>query len=81
MLIPNAKQAIIDLDKLTSYCLNSEHTKGKHKARLFTSILGLRSQDAPELKEILHKVIETKNATLGLKNEYGQRYLIDFELS
>ena len=81
MVIPNAKQAIVDLDKLTSYCLNPEHTKGKHKARLFASILGLSLKDAPELQRILRKVVEIEDATIGLNNEYGQRYIIDFQLS
>ncbi len=46
MFIPNADQAIVDIRKLRDYCLNSEHDEGKHKARLFSSILGMNINDA-----------------------------------
>jgi hypothetical protein len=41
MLIPNAEDAIVDIRKLRDYCLNPEHKDGKHKARLFSAILGM----------------------------------------
>lgn len=31
--------------KLTEYCLNKEHETGKHKARVFDSILGIKKED------------------------------------
>jgi hypothetical protein len=80
MKIPNSHQAVIDLEKLAGYCLDSTHWRGKHKARLFSSILGLTPTDAPELKAILQQVVTTDQAELGLNNEHGQRYKIDFEI-
>jgi hypothetical protein len=50
MLIPNAENAIVDIRKLRDYCLNPEHENGKHKARLFASILGMTADDAEELR-------------------------------
>ena len=50
MKLPNAEKAFIDTEKLTGYCLNSLHERGKHKARLFSSLLGLTADDAEELK-------------------------------
>jgi hypothetical protein len=41
MILPNAELAIIDEDKLAGYSLNSEHTEGKHKARVFKSVLNM----------------------------------------
>ena len=49
MIIPNAERAVVDVRKLRDYCLNSTHDQGKHKARLFESILGMTASDAEEL--------------------------------
>jgi hypothetical protein len=80
MFIPNAKQAIVDIRKLRDYCLNSDHDDGKHKARLFSSILGMNSNDAEKLRQILLEVVKTYPCQLGRNDQYGQRYIIDFEL-
>ena len=49
MLIPYAENAIVDVRKLRGYCLNFDHNDGKHKARLFLSILGMTADNAEEL--------------------------------
>ncbi|MBW4596036.1 MAG: hypothetical protein KME46_24830 [Brasilonema angustatum HA4187-MV1] len=41
MKLPNPEQAVIDRQKLSGYCLNPEHPEGRHKARLFKSVLGI----------------------------------------
>lgn len=41
MKLPSGEQAIIDLRKISDYCLSSEHEDGRHKAHVFASILGL----------------------------------------
>jgi hypothetical protein len=78
MLIPNAEQAVVDIRKLRDYCLNPEHDDGKHKARLFLSILGMVASDAEELRQILLEVVKTHEAQLGRQDEFGQRYTLDF---
>ena len=45
-LLPNGDRAIVDIAKLTDYCLNPQHEDGKHKARVFASALGLGREDA-----------------------------------
>ncbi|BAZ46042.1 hypothetical protein NIES4102_30700 [Chondrocystis sp. NIES-4102] len=80
MFIPNAENAVIDIRKLRDYCLNLEHSTGKHKARLFLSLLGMRAENAPELRQILLEVIRTHPAKLGRKDPFGQRYTVDFTL-
>lgn len=50
MITPNAENAVIDLRKLTDYCLNAEHEIGKHKAGVFESALDLTVENAEELK-------------------------------
>ncbi len=80
MLIPNAENAVIDIRKLRDYCLNPEHDDGKHKARLFSSILGMKPDNAEELRQILVEVIQTHEAQLGRRDGFGQRYTLDFTI-
>ena len=79
-LIPHAENAVVDIRKLRDYCLNPEHSTGKHKARLFKSMLGMTAENADELRQILLEVIKTHQAKLGRKDTFGQRYTLDFTL-
>ena len=80
MLILNRDLATVDIRKLRDYCLNLEHDDVKHKARRFSSILGMKSENAEKLREILLAVVKTHEAKLGRQDEYGQRYTTDFEI-
>jgi hypothetical protein len=80
MLIPNAENAVVDIRKLRDYCLNPQHDDGKHKARLFSSILGMSADNAEQLRQILLDVVKTHDAQLGMRDEFGQRYTLDFTL-
>ena len=80
MLIPNAKNAVVDIRKLRDYCLNPEHDEDKHKARLFSSILGMTPDNAEELRQILVEVIQTHEAQLGRRDGFGQRYTLNFTI-
>ena len=73
MLIPNAESEIVDIRKLRDYCLNTEHEDGKHKAQLFSSILGMTADNAEELRQILLEIVQTQEARLGRQDEFGQR--------
>ncbi|MEH2449175.1 MAG: DUF6883 domain-containing protein [Nostoc sp.] len=79
-LIPNAKNAVVDICKLRDYCLNPEHDDGKHKARLFSSILGITVDNAEEFRQIILKVVKTHEVRLGRRDTFGQRYTLDFML-
>ncbi|MBD2149022.1 hypothetical protein H6F44_02610 [Pseudanabaena sp. FACHB-1277] len=81
MLIPNTNNAIVDIRKLRDYCLNLEHDDGKHKARLFSSILGMKAENAEELRLILLEVIKTHEAKLGRSDRFRQRYTVDCEIT
>ncbi|TLD42068.1 MAG: putative adhesin/hemolysin precursor [Candidatus Jettenia ecosi] len=80
MKIPNADCAVVDIRKLRDYCLNSLHDEGKHKARLFESVLGITADDAEQLRNIILQIVKTHEAKLGRRDEYGQRYTVDFLL-
>lgn len=80
MLIPNAQNAVVDIRKLRDYCLNSEHSDGKYKARLFSSVIGMTADNAEELRQILLEVVQTHDTQLGRQDEFGQRYTLDFSI-
>lgn len=68
------------IQKLRDYCLNPGYDDGKHKARLFLSILGMPADAAEELRQILLAVIQSHEARLGRQDEFGQRYTLDFTI-
>jgi hypothetical protein len=78
MLLPNREQAVVDLTKLSDYCLNPEHPRGRHKARVFASALGLTLADAESLRAMLLLVVLDHEAIPTLGDVYGQRYVLDF---
>ncbi|MEW6242357.1 MAG: DUF6883 domain-containing protein [Chloroflexota bacterium] len=77
MKLPNAEQAIVDIEKLRDYCLSETHPRGKHKARVFLTVLGLTAENANELRDILLKAVQSENAMSGERDEYGQRFIVD----
>ena len=79
MKLPNGERAVVEIEKLRSYCLNPHHPRGRNKARVFASV-GIREGDAGELRTDLLRAASDAEATTGVLNEYGQRYVIDFEL-
>jgi hypothetical protein len=80
MKLPNGDRAIVDIQKLSVYCLNPHHPRGRNKARVFASV-GLRATDAEELRTGLLAAAADGEAQVGIANTYGKRYTIDFELA
>jgi hypothetical protein len=78
MIVPYAERAVVDIRKLRDYCLDPTHDEGKHKARLFAAALGMFRDDAEDLGHVLLQVVKTHEAKLGRRDEYGQRYIVDF---
>jgi hypothetical protein len=60
--LPHSDRVIIDLRKIEDYCLNPEHPRGRHKARLFLEALGIRRTDAPWLREVLLGAVRDSEA-------------------
>lgn len=81
MRLPNPENAIVELRKLRDYCLNPEHPRGRHKARVFSTALGLGAEDAEELREALLCAARSEEVVAGEEDEYGHRYVLDFEMS
>ncbi len=77
MKLPNGEQAEIAMEKLINYCLNTEHRRGKHKARRFKSALGITKENA----DYLHNLIKI-SARKGIVIEhnttnFGEEFKVD----
>ena len=78
MRLPNAENAVVDVAKLRDYCLNPNHPRGRHKARVFFAALGLTAARADDLRAALLAAARTEDATRHDHDEYGERYVLDF---
>ena len=81
MPLLNARSATVDLRKLRDYALHPEHPRGKHKARVFASVLGLASGDAEWLRNEILEGIQREPAIPGVADEHGQRYVVDLPIT
>jgi hypothetical protein len=81
MRIPNAENAILDIGKLRDYCLNSVHTKGKDKARVFVSALGIKQTDAPWLRAEILRRLTSAEAVQQIEDDWGIRYAVEMEIT
>jgi hypothetical protein len=78
--IPGGEAAIVDREKLTGYCLNPEHPRGKHKARVFAT-LGFTVENADDLRAALLTAAATVDALPAASDQFGDRYVLEFETS
>src|SRR5215211_8796392 len=81
MNLPNAKNAVIGIEKFRDYCLNPNHPKGKHKARVFLEKLGITRNDAEQLRELILEGILTAEATEQESTLFGRRFIVDLQIS
>lgn len=80
MRLPNGEQAIVPLEKLLDYCLNPDHPRGQHKARVFAAALGITATEAYDLQQAILNAAATGEATAADVDEFGQRFVLDFEV-
>jgi hypothetical protein len=78
MKLSGGANAIVDISKLRDYCLNPHHPRGRHKARVFLSALGMGQSDAGLLRTALLPVAREGDAVPGEADHYGARYTVDF---
>lgn len=78
--LPDAAQAVVDLGKLRDYCLSASHPRGRHKARVFRSRLGLGPDDAAWLRSAILGALRSTEAMQGAADGFGRRYLTDLAL-
>jgi len=81
MKLPNADRAVVEIEKLRDYCLSTTHPRGRHKARVFVTALGITANDVEELRDAILLAIATEEALPTERDEYGQRYVVDFSMA
>ncbi|GAX38109.1 DUF6883 domain-containing protein [Nodularia sp. NIES-3585] len=78
MKLPNGDQAEISTQKLIGYCLNPEHPSGKHKARVFASILGITLENADVLRELVQTAAVAGEVVQQNTTQFGQQFKVDW---
>lgn len=81
MRLPNGDRASVPLEKLVDYCLNPEHPRGRHKARVFAAALGITAAEAEDLRRALLAAAAAQDAIPGEIDAYGERFVIDLQLT
>lgn len=80
MTLPNADRAIVGIEKLHDYCLNPDHERGKHKARVFLASCGLTLDHAEDLQRQLLNAVRTEPARATTVDRFGRRYAVELEV-
>lgn len=80
MKLPNGDRALIPIEKLTGYCLNPNHPKGKHKARVFQSVLNLTADNADVLSALIQQAALSGNVVQQDFTPQGQIFKVDWEI-
>ena len=80
MQLPNPSRAYVPITKLVDYCLNPEHPRGRHKARVFAAALGISAANAEQLRNALLVAASTGDALTAESDAYGQRFVLDFRM-
>jgi hypothetical protein len=81
MKLPNPQRVIIDVEKkLRGYCLNMNHSRGAHKARVFASTLGITAADPAPLVAALRRAALENEAKFRKANDYGKEYELEFRM-
>ena len=77
MQLPNSHKAVVEIQKLRDYSLNTNHPVGKHKARVFLAALGIMVTDAEWLRERAFEAAINGDAKAQSSSVFGDKYVID----
>ncbi len=81
MKLPNGDRADLGT-KLTDYVLNPKHLRGRHKARVFESSLGITRENQQLLADALRKAAADSADPLSLGDQgFGETFEIRFSLA
>jgi hypothetical protein len=78
--LPNGEAATLDIRKLSDYCLDPVHPRGRHKARVFRETLGVLREDAVWLRNAILTALPDAQAVELETDEYGTRWRTDVSL-
>lgn len=79
--LPNVEAAVLDVRKLSDYCLDPSHRRGRNKARVFRAALGITREDAGWLKAAILEALANTQAFEDEADEYGSRWHVDVLLT
>jgi hypothetical protein len=79
--LPNARDAIIEIQKVTGYALNPDHPIGRAKACVFATALGYTTTNMPDLIAAIRLGILSCPAVRGLTDAFGTRYIVDMPIT
>ena len=81
MKLPNGERADLGT-KIEDYVLNPSHWEGRHKARVFESMLGITRSNQQVLREaILAEAVNSEEVEVFGDNGYGTLYVLRFPLT
>ena len=79
--IPNGEHADLGT-KIEDYALNPWHREGRHKARVFESVLGITTANKEVLANALRSAVENSDdAEFQGNNGHGDVYVLRFPLT
>jgi hypothetical protein len=78
MKLPNGDRAVILMDKLLGYCLNPDHIRGKHKARVFKSVLGITADNVGQLEALVRQAALEGEIIQERETNFGQEFKLDW---
>jgi len=82
MKLPGGERALVELAKLTGYCLDETHPRGRHKARVFAARVGITRAEAGLLRAaLLRAVAGATTAVEGVADGHGRRFVLDLEVT
>lgn len=83
MKLPNSEKIEYEqvIYKLKTYTLNFDHSRGKHKARIFQSKLGITLANKEVLASALLAAVASTEAKAKGSNRHGDEYVVEFVFS
>jgi len=80
MKLPNGDRADLGT-KIENYVLNPRHWEGRHKARVFESILGITLANGDVLRQAILSAAENSDQAEALGNNgHGEIYILRFPI-
>ena len=78
MKLLDGNRAEISRQKLIGYCLNSNHSRGKHKAKVFASALGITADNVDDLYHLIQAAAIEGEVIQQNTTEFGQQFKVDW---
>jgi hypothetical protein len=80
-LLPNYQKAVIPNEKIFDYCLNPNHERGRHKAKVFKKVFGLTQQDGELLKSAILEQLDRFEIETVKENKFGVIFTLPMRIT